>query len=359
MEAVDIKRTLFSVSDFLDWQRQGTLDLDPPFQRRSVWSAGAKSYLIDTVVRGLPTPLIFIREKIDPDTLRPMREVIDGQQRLRTLISFVDESALNDFKPERDRFLVQKEHHPDLADTPFKKLTAAHRARILAYEFSTNVLPSNTEDRDVLMIFQRLNSTGTPLNAQELRNAKYFGALKTQMYQLAYEQLERWLNWRIFREDQISRMFEVELTSDLVLNMIDGLTGKSQPKLNKFYEKYDDKLPRRVEIAHRFRRVMDQIDAEFGARLPQTVFTSEVYFFSLFTYFYDTMYGLGSDLAKREPKALPKTLEASLQKVSRDFRTENVPLAVLDAVQRASSDLGRRRTRLAYLRKVCGGKSAK
>jgi hypothetical protein len=55
MEALDIKRTLFSVSDFLDWQRQGTLNLDPPFQRRSVWKPGAKSYLVDTVVRGLPT----------------------------------------------------------------------------------------------------------------------------------------------------------------------------------------------------------------------------------------------------------------------------------------------------------------
>src|SRR5437870_9220879 len=104
MEALDIQRTLFTVSDFLEWQRQGTLDLDPPFQRRSVWKLGAKSYLVDTVVRGLPTPLIFIREKIDPDTLRPLREVIDGQQRLRTLIGFIDEQALPDFDAERDRF---------------------------------------------------------------------------------------------------------------------------------------------------------------------------------------------------------------------------------------------------------------
>lgn len=85
MDARDIKRTLFSVSDFLTWQKAGLLDLSPPFQRRSVWKPGAKSYLIDTVVRSLPTPLIFLRERVDLDSLQVTREVIDGQQRLRTL----------------------------------------------------------------------------------------------------------------------------------------------------------------------------------------------------------------------------------------------------------------------------------
>jgi Protein of unknown function DUF262 len=359
VDAIDIKRTLFSVSDFLDWQRQGALDLDPPFQRRSVWKQGAKSYLIDTVVRGLPTPLIFIRERIDPDTLRPMREVIDGQQRLRTLIAFIEPSALADFDPDRDSFLVRREHNPQIADKAFKKLDPPTRSRILGYEFSTHVLPSETEDRDILMIFQRLNSTGTPLNPQELRNAKFFGAMKSLMYQLAYEQLERWLNWRVFSEDQISRMLEVELTSDLTMNIIDGLTGKSQPKLNKFYTRFDEKLSNRQELTRRFRRVMDEIETQFGSRISRSVFSSEVYFFSLFTYFYDTMWGLGSDLSKREPKALPRGLENALGRVSTDFRTQNVPIAVLDAVQRASADLGRRRTRLDYLRGVCGGKPAK
>lgn len=87
MEPIDLKRTLFSVSDFLDWQRNKVLDLQPPFQRRSVWKPGAKSYLVDTVYRGLPVPLIFLRERLDLSTMRTKREVIDGQQRLRTLFA--------------------------------------------------------------------------------------------------------------------------------------------------------------------------------------------------------------------------------------------------------------------------------
>lgn len=350
VDASDIKRTQFSVSDFLDWQRQRTLILNPPFQRRSVWKPGAKSYLIDTVVRGLPTPLLFIREKIDLDTLRPTREVIDGQQRLRTLLAFIESSILDDYEEARDAFVVQPEHNPSLAGKRFSQLERKARANILGYEFSTHVLPSSTEDRDVLMIFARLNSTGTPLNYQELRNAQYFGKLKTLAYELAYEQLERWLRWRIFTEDDVSRMREVELTSDLLMNMKDGLTGKSQPKLNKFYERYDEELDGHTELARRFRIIMDAIEESLGDGIRRTVFTSEVYFFTLFVFLYDVQFGLGSALKRETPRPLPRGLDERLVQVSRAFRTQDVPPEVLDAVQRASADLGRRRTRLEYLK---------
>jgi len=355
VESIDLKRTLFSVSDFLDWQRQGSLNLTPPFQRRSVWKPGAKSYLVDSVVRGLPTPLIFIREGLDLETLRPMREVIDGQQRLRTLISFVDESALPDFDPDRDRFTVWREHNPSIASKKFKSLDKSVRSRILGYEFSTHVLPNSTEDRDILMIFARLNSTGTTLNAQELRNAEFFGVFKTLMYQLAYEQLERWIGWGVFSEEEVSRMAEVEMTSDLVGNMIAGLSGKSQAKLRGWYRQYDEALTGSDELTRRFRDTMDSIEEILGESIRTTVFTSQVYFFSLFTLLYELKYGLGSELAKRSSRQLPANIRPRLLEASNDLRWQRVPDEVLDAVQRASADIGRRRTRLNYLLGVVGG----
>ena len=68
MQQFDIAKTQFRVTDFLNWQRQGSLVLNPPFQRRSVWKPDAKSYFIDTVVRGLPAPIIYIREQTDLDS---------------------------------------------------------------------------------------------------------------------------------------------------------------------------------------------------------------------------------------------------------------------------------------------------
>ena len=61
MKHADIQHTDFKVSEFLRCQRAVTLVLSFRFQRRPVWSPGAKSYLIDTVVRLLPMPFVFLR----------------------------------------------------------------------------------------------------------------------------------------------------------------------------------------------------------------------------------------------------------------------------------------------------------
>ena len=121
-----------------------------------------------------------------------IREVIDGQQRLRTIFAFVSPDLLRDFDQRRDGFSVKRVHNEELADLSYTALSSHHRSRILEYQFSTHVLPASIEDRDVLEMFARLNATGEKLNSQELRNAKYFGVLKTVLYALAHEQLERW-----------------------------------------------------------------------------------------------------------------------------------------------------------------------
>ena len=228
MREFNVRKTQFSVADFLSWQRDGTLNLKPFFQRRSVWKPGAKSYFIDTVVRGLPAPIIYLRQRIDINSQKTTREVVDGQQRLRTIFSYIDTELLSDYRSTRDAFEIRKIHNKEIAGQRFQDLSEHRRNRILGYEFSTHVLPINTEDREVLELFARLNATGEKLNDQELRNAGYFGEMKTLMYELAREQLERWTGWKIFNDGQIARMKEVELTSDLSVNMIKGITGKSQ-----------------------------------------------------------------------------------------------------------------------------------
>ena len=51
---------IFSINDFVEWDRQKQLVLNPAFQRRAIWNDKAKSYLIDTVLRGKPIPKRFI-----------------------------------------------------------------------------------------------------------------------------------------------------------------------------------------------------------------------------------------------------------------------------------------------------------
>ena len=55
---------VYNVSDFTEWNSSGLLDLSPEFQRRQVWSEKAKSYLIDTLIRGNPIPKIIITQNL-------------------------------------------------------------------------------------------------------------------------------------------------------------------------------------------------------------------------------------------------------------------------------------------------------
>ncbi|MDE2756449.1 MAG: DUF262 domain-containing protein, partial [Acidobacteriota bacterium] len=248
MQTHQISKTNYKISDFVSWARAQTLILSPSFQRRSVWPVGAKSYLLDTIVRGLPIPIIFLREqKTDLESFEPKREVVDGQQRIRTLIAFIAPTLLRDFDPNRDNFTIKLSHNKNLAGQPFNKLPTEIRQTILDYQFSVHILPSSVDDREVLQIFARMNATGLKLNSQELRNAAYFGEFKTSMYEISAEQLPRWRGWRLFNESQISRMAEVEITSEFAQLMLKGIVAKHQQALDRLYADLEDEWSERTE----------------------------------------------------------------------------------------------------------------
>lgn len=351
MQTFEIAQTQYKVGDFLEWQRAGSLDLSPEFQRRTVWKPGAKSFLIDTVARGLPTPIIFLRDRIDLRSMRPTREVVDGQQRLRTLLAFIDPKSLgSDWDAERDSFTVNKNHNPELAGKRYKELDADVRRQLLDYSFSTHVLPSSIGDRDVIRIFQRLNSTGEKLKPQELRNAQFFGEFKTLMYELALEQLERWRDWGVFTGDEIARMKEVELTSDLVILMLNGYGAKTQSRIDKTYKRFDDSFPQAKRVTQRFRAVMDAVEEVLGSDLEPTAFSREIWFVVLAFFLYEEMYE-GHDLSVNfKRRRLQKTLGGRLERVSDRIRSgKKIPHNVLEAIRGASSDQKSRLARLRFL----------
>ena len=96
------------------------------------------------------------------------------------------------------------------------------------------------------------------------------------------------------------------------------------------------------------------IDEIFGEGIKKTVFRSEVYFVTLFSFLYDLGWGLGAPLDATKARAINASrLRKCLANASERFQSQEVPAEVLDAVLRASADLGRRRTRLDYLCSLC------
>jgi hypothetical protein len=352
-------RTQYRVSDFVTWQREGALELNPNFQRRPVWKKGAKSYLVDTILRGLPVPIIFLRDlPSDLRTLKAKRDVVDGQQRIRTLLSFIDQDLLSDFQAERDEFKILPSHNKDFGGKTFAQLDRDARQRILDYQFSVHSFPADTDDREILQIFARMNSTGVKLNAQELRNAEFFGLFKTLAYSIATEQLNRWRDWGIFTPEQIARMNEVELSSEFMLLIMGGILEKKNQTIGKFYGDFDEVFPDEGEVASRFRTVFDTIDGLFTKEQLAELFARRTLFYALFAALYGLQFGIRRDYDPSEPyKPLthqrPKTVRADvverILRGARAIREDRAPKDILLAMRGATTDASQRREIIGYL----------
>jgi len=348
---LDIGKTLYTVSDFVSWEKNKTLVLSPSFQRRLVWKTGAKSYLIDTILRGLPMPIIFLRDqKTDLKTLLSKREVVDGQQRIRTILSYVYPDGLRNFNAQKDSFTIMRAHSKELAGLSFSELNEELRQRILDYQFSVHVLPASVDDREVLQIFARMNSTGVKLNDQELRNADFSGEFKTLSFELAAEYLESWREWGIFTEYNIARMNEVELTSEFFILMLKGLSGKTASAITSAYRQYDETFDFRDEVERRFRHTLEVIDSKFGKSLNMLPFKRKTLFYSLFASLYHLAYDFKHPISnKAKPSTISSTQIARIRKCAEAIETGTAPEKVMDAIARRTTHQSSRKTVIEYL----------
>ena len=280
-------RAEYSAAEILDWAESNTLILTPKFQRRGVWQQGAKSFFIDTLLRQMPIPPIYIRLRQAKEKNRIIREVVDGQQRL---------AALTDFM--RGEYALAKSLPSDWRGKTFEQLSKDEQTRIEKSTFATETF-QGISDQEVLEVFSRLNTYSVPLNAQELRNGRYFGPFKQFAYETAHEYLEFWRTNRIFTERGIARMEEVELVSELVIAGLDGMQDKKN-SIDDYYAKYDESFPNRDQCKTRFDRTMATISEAFTDALAETEFHRSPLFYTLYTVAYHRLYGLpGIDLQRK------------------------------------------------------------
>lgn len=283
------KPRAFSISDLYDWYNQSPtqLILNPKFQRRAVWTPQSKSYLINTILLGLPLPVFFLRQSTDTQSKKTIREVVDGQQRLRAIFDFVDNG-----------FPLRKAQNETYGGYFFSELPSEVQSEFLAYELTVNVL-IDLDDKDVLDIFARLNSYGVKLNPQELINAKYFGYFKQLAYSLGFEFSKYWEINKLFSNANIIRMKEAEFVSELLIVMLGGI--QDLKAVDKFYAQYDENFDERTEIKRRFEETMDYIANLYDGNFSNTSYSSSPLFYSLFAAIYHLNYGLKDSLLPRRP----------------------------------------------------------
>src|SRR4051794_10917601 len=92
-------QTMKDVGTIKQLYEGGQLLLATEFQRNAVWPSAAKAYLLDTVLNDRPVPYLYFRRAVSAQTGRSQYEVIDGQQRIRALLEFLDDGfALSESK---------------------------------------------------------------------------------------------------------------------------------------------------------------------------------------------------------------------------------------------------------------------
>ena len=78
------------IQDLVNLDRNDKLNLNPWYQRRSVWTSTQKAYLINTIFEKKPVPSLYIRHSLDLEKERSVKEVVDGQQRIRSVLEYVN-----------------------------------------------------------------------------------------------------------------------------------------------------------------------------------------------------------------------------------------------------------------------------
>lgn len=179
---VDVQTTNFSVRELVRMVDEGELNVSPEYQRLFRWDVQSESRLIESLMLGLPVPSIFVATN-DDFTL----EVVDGLQRLSTLVHFVSPSTERLAALDKHDALIldELETIPQLNGKSFADLP-----KELQLHFSRTTLQvtalTDKSDYDVRFeLFDRLNAGSLRLTNQEVRNAVYRGPFVAFLHEMA------------------------------------------------------------------------------------------------------------------------------------------------------------------------------
>jgi len=350
---MDFSTTKQRISWFRDQYVSHRLQLRPPYQRKPVWTAKQKCYLIESILLNLPVPEIYMQMSTTPHG-ETTYAVVDGQQRVRTVLQFIGAEE-DPEELEYNKFALDRlEEESPWRGLTFAALSDKDKTRFYSYDFAVRELKTD-RDADVRDMFKRLNKYLTPLNAQELRNATYSGPFMTLVERLADD--DYWASNRIVAPAQIRRMKDLEFVSNLLIGVLHGPQGGAPGVVDEYYriyEEYEDEFPEQRRATALFSKALDCVKALFP-EIRDSRWGNMTDFYTLF---------VAVALLLRT-KDLPPSKEHSLRKVLEDFAKEidvrlgnerakvcGEAIDYVSAVARGASDKPRRAKRHAAMLRV-------
>jgi Protein of unknown function DUF262 len=339
-----------SISWFQEQYKAGRLELRPPFQRKPVWTDKQRSSLVESILMNIPIPEVYVQVTQKNDGTE-LFGVVDGQQRLRTILQFIGIERDEDQEQDEDNNLFSLEALPaasSFKDKSFVDVTGDARKQFFQYEMCVRYL--YTEDiREVEDVFKRLNKFTLPLKAQELRNATFHGPFAKLSEELADN--DYWAVNRIVSPASIRRMADIEMMSDLLIGLLHGPQGGSAKIIDEYYERYEpfeDVFPDQSRVKRLFDKTLNTIRVLFPTISDTSRWGNRADYYSLFV-------ALGSLLTDhRLPASHEKKLSKKLVKFATevDRQLEGAPngtsisaQSYASAIEKGSNDKARRTDR--------------
>jgi hypothetical protein len=338
------RQTTQSIAWFWDLYKRDLIELDPPYQRRSVWTQRYKDYFIDTILLNYPAPEVFLFEDIDADGITHY-SVVDGKQRLSTIFEFLGNafSVSDSASISRLRGLYFVDFDPDT------------KRKFYSYQFAIEFLPS-TDEGTLNNIFDRINRNVAKLTPQELRHAKYSGLFATKAEELA-QLLEELLPRDFPRIAPNSRrqMKDVELVAQLLLLTEKGIESYSQNDLDTSYSDRDEEWEKGLSVESEFRTAIKIVRdwSEYILAGEARRLRNQADFYSLY----------GAILNHMRQGTLPDRtdaidrLDTFMAVVNEEAKRQahKIASSYFEAARSASNDAAQRRERIRILTSVLAG----
>ncbi|MUL38957.1 DUF262 domain-containing protein [Gloeocapsopsis dulcis] len=344
-----------TISWFWDLYNRKLLELDPPYQRRSVWNQEYKDFFVDTVLNGYPAPAIFIYQEITPEGISKV-SIVDGKQRLSSLFEF----ANNEF-PVYEKATIER-----FRGKYFNDLDTETKQNFWKYQFAIEYVPSSNEEI-ISNIFDRINRNVIKLTSQELRHAKFSGDFISTV-----EELTIWMfdylggNFPAIDRRSKKQMKDVEMVAQLLLFLEEGVKAYSQEYLDKAFSERDNNWEEKEKTENEFRNTIKYIkeilDLSQNINLSKTRLKNQADFYSLFGAIAELNreednFILTQDVGIRINDFLKLVGDADLKEESKDSLTDH-QLNALDyytAVKFSFTDARARKTRIAIMKSVIKG----
>lgn len=333
------RQTTQSIAWFWDLYNRDLLEMDPPYQRRSVWSQGYKDYFIDTVLLNYPAPAVFLFEDIDEAGVARY-SVVDGKQRLSTIFEFLSGEFPVGSAATSSRF----------RGLSFDELPSETKKQVYRYQFSIEFLPT-TDEAALANIFDRINRNVARLTAQELRHARFSGDFAGRVEGIANFLEESMPNFPRIAPSSRRQMKDTELVAQLFLATESGVGSYSQEELDSAYSAREEDWEEGPAVEQRVRSTLEVLrtwsDSLSGTQ-PTRRLRNQADYYSLFV----AVLGLiEDDLLPPSDEAIANLTRAMSRVIDEDQRQQfEDAKTYYEAARSASNDLAQRQKRVKFLR---------